>query len=115
MKRLFLTLLLLASPALAQQPPFARSTVQTKVTVAVTNTYIAALSATPGRVGCLIENLGAHTEYVFFGAAAPADTTTSWSIAAGNAISCAVGGVAVANDAIWLTGTAGDTAAVSYQ
>ncbi len=89
------------------------TTTQTKATVAVTNTYIQALASSATRKGCLIQNVGTHTMYVYFGAA-PGDTTTSLQLAPNTAISCAAG-LIVLTDAVQLTGTAGDVAIVASQ
>lgn len=90
------------------------TTTQTKVTIAVTNTYQQALALNAARQGCLLQNEGANTVYVFFGSA-PADTTTSFQLATKQGISCAVGGLGVATDAIQVTGTANDVVVVSSQ
>lgn len=90
------------------------SSTQTKLTIAVTNTYQQALASSSSRKGCLLQNNGTHTAYVFFGAA-PADTTTSFQLSAGQGISCAVGGIATLGTAVNVTGTAGDVIVVSSQ
>lgn len=85
-----------------------------KVTIAVTNTYQQALASSGTRKGCLLQNNGTNTAYVFFGTA-PADTTTSFRLTAGQGIACAVGGLATLGTEINVTGTAGDVIVVSSQ
>lgn len=99
-----------------QSGPIGKTTTQAKVTVSVTNTYQAALASSPTRVGCSLQYVAvAGTKgYVFFGTS-PADTTTSFQLTNGQSINCAVGGVAVATDAINVTGTATDIFIVSAQ
>lgn len=94
-----------------------RST-QTSVTVAVTNTFVQALSRVDGRNGCTIQYVAvAGTKgYVFFGSAAPSDTTTSLQLTNGQTITCRIGGLdGVAVDAIYVTGTATDIFIVNSQ
>lgn len=90
------------------------SNTQAKVTIAMTNTYQQALASNASRKGCLIQNNGANAAYVFFGTA-PADTTTSFKLTTGQALACAVGGIATLGTAINVTGTAGDVLVVSSQ
>lgn len=101
----------------AQQPPVRVLTNQTKVTIAVTNTFqqLFATALASSRSGCTIQNLGTHTMFVFFGTAAPADTTTSFQIAAQQTIGCGASGAGVLTDNVWLTGTANDVAITASQ
>jgi hypothetical protein len=86
------------------------TTTMTKVTVAVTNTYVQALAANTVRTGCLIQYIGAGTNsgWVFFGTAAPADTTTSILLVPKQWVTCDAGRFGVAVDTIWVTGTSTD-------
>lgn len=127
MKRLLAILLLLPSLAWAQPfvmpppggitvtAPYGKTSTVTKVTISVTNTYQTALAANSLRLGCLIQNTGASTMYVYIGAVAPADNTTSFNLAAGDAISCATMTGGVITDAILITGTSTQVAVVSTQ
>lgn len=102
-----------ASVSLAVSPV---TTAQVKLTVAVTNTYQQALASNASRNGCTIQYIAvAGTKgYVFFGAS-PSDTTTSFQLQSGQAINCAVGGLAVATDAVQVTGTGTDIFVISSQ
>lgn len=93
-----------------------KTTTEAKVTVAVTNTYQTALASSASRTGCTVQYIGvAGTKgYVFFGTS-PADTTTSFQLSNGQALNCAIGGTAVATDAIQVTGTGTDIFIVSNQ
>ncbi len=106
-------------PAHAQAPPYPHGTVVTKTTIAVTNTFISIAPKNGGRVGCLLQNLGTHTMYVYLdntgGNTPPADTTTSFQIASGLTFNCNIGGGAVITDELWLTGTANDVAVLGLQ
>lgn len=95
--------------------PYGKSTVQVKVTIAVTSTFQTALAASSLRLGCLIQNNGTHTMYVFFGTSTPADLTTSIQLAAGQAVQCSTATGGIATDLIQITGTSGDVAVVSSQ
>lgn len=122
MNRFLLILLALAAfladPAFAQQSVRTQSTTvattQTKGTIAVTNTFQQALSASGPRLGCTIQNNGTHTMYVFFGDTTPADTTTSFQVAPGGSIYCSAG-VVVLYGQVLITGTANDVFVVSNQ
>lgn len=95
--------------------PYGKTSTQTKITIAVTNTFQTALAASTLRLGCFIQNNGTHTMYVFFGSSTPADLTTSIQLSAGQAVICSTGTGGVATDAILITGTANDVAVVSSQ
>lgn len=101
------------SPTVA---PVGKTTTQAKVTVSVTNTYQQALASSAARTGCTIQyvSVAGSKGYVFFGSS-PADTTTSFQLTNGQSINCAVGGVAVATDAVQVTATATDIFVVSNQ
>lgn len=93
-----------------------KTTTEAKVTIAVTNTYQQALAASAPRTGCTIQYIAVAGSkgYVFFGSA-PADTTTSFQLTNGQSINCAIGGIAVATDAVQVTGTGTDIFVVSNQ
>jgi hypothetical protein len=120
MKKLAFLLCLLSAPALAQQPVYTiaapRNSVNASGTIAVTNTFqqvFAAANVTPGgspaRLGCLVQNNGTHTMYVFFGPIASATLTNSVQLAAGGSVSCSALSGVVAADQVSITGTSGDT------
>lgn len=117
MRKLLLATLLLAWPTYALgQASFnvGKLTTQVKVTISVTNTFQTALAGSGSRSGCLIQNNGTHTMYVFFGSTTPGDTSTSFQLGAGQSISCLASGV-VLTDPILITGTANDVAVVASQ
>lgn len=145
MRRLwFLLILLLASPAAAQNVnlncltgtsnPFwlpasstnpcpvtglignqTGTTTQAKVTIAVTNTYQQALASSTTRKGCTIQYVAvAGTKGYVFFGSAPADTTTSFQLTNGQAINCQTPGVTL-TDAVQLTGTGTDIFVVTNQ
>jgi hypothetical protein len=60
-----------------------------------------------GRAGCVIENNGSHTMYVFLGPAASALTSTSYQLPAAGTFNCTLGGV-VSQDTVSITGTGSD-------
>ncbi len=100
----------------APVPTNPKTTTQAKVTIAVTSTYQQALASSASRVGCTIQYIAvAGTKgYVFFGAA-PGDTTTSFQLTNGQSLNCAIGGVAVAQDAVQVTATGTDIFVISNQ
>lgn len=104
------------TPSGSQATPLGKTTTEAKVTVSVTNTYQTALASAASRVGCTIQYIAiAGTKgFVFFGAS-PADTTTSFQLTNGQSITCAIGGTAVATDAVQVTGTGTDIFIVSNQ
>lgn len=82
--------------------PLTASSTQTKVTITTANTYQQYLASNTARKGCTIQFItSAHTGFVFFGAA-PADTTTSFQLSAGQSLNCNIGD-GVLTDAIQLT------------
>jgi hypothetical protein len=113
-------LLLLALPASAQQPvvtsPSRVASVNASGTIAVTNTFqqifASALLLAQPRQGCLIQNGGASTMWVFFGPIASATKAASFQLVPpgvgvqGGAIGCATGGGGVLQDQVSITGTA---------
>ena len=120
MKRLtvsLLSLLAFCAPALAQAPyPWNLNTVTINSTISVTSTFQSALAVqSGGRHGCLIQNTGTHTEYVYFGAIASATTSNAFQISPGQTISCASVYGVIAQDAVNITGTAGDGYVVTSQ
>ena len=86
-------------------------------TIAVTNTFQSALPSpgTSKRNGCNIQNTGTHTEYVYFGAIASATTSNAYQLSPGQPISCATYSGGVLQDAVSITGTAGDGYVVTSQ
>ena len=123
----FLLLVLLMAPfcawAQAFQPQGAPvTTTQAGSTIAVTNTFQQVLApvyplGTPPvlRQGCLVQNNGSHTMYVFFGPIASATTAKSFQLTAGQGIGCATGSGAVLQDQVSITGTSGDAYGYSAQ
>jgi hypothetical protein len=84
-------------------------------TITTTNTFQSVQGTTNNRKGCLIQNNGTHTMYVYFGAIANATTSNAAQLVAGQAISCAINGNLVIQDAISITGTSGDTFFANFQ
>lgn len=93
-----------------------KTTTEAKLTVSVSNTYQQALASNSSRTGCTVQyiSVAGSKGYVYFGSA-PADTTTSFQLVNGQALNCSIGGVAVATDAINVTGTATDIFVISSQ
>ena len=130
MKKLWLTLGLLLSltPAQAQPftmpppagievtAPYGKTTVLTKVTIAVTNTYQQALAANSLRLGCTIQYIAVAgtVGYVYFGSD-PSDNTTSFQLVNGQTISCATATGGVLSDRVTVTGTGTDIFVVGTQ
>lgn len=81
-------------------------------TIGTTNTIQPIQGQNNGRKGCLIQNGGTPTMYVYFGLISGATTAASAQLSAGQAISCAINGV---QDAISITGTSGDTFFANFQ
>lgn len=87
-------------------------------TVTAGGTFQSVIASNSARNGCLVQNPVAATEtlFVFFGANASATTAKSVSLSPGSAVSCAVGGIAVATDNVSVTATTtGHAFVVSYQ
>lgn len=107
---IFPALILLISLPARAQVPVAGFTTQAATTIAVTGTFInpPQLTANTGRQSCFIQYEGAGTGWVFFGAAAPVSTATSFQLANKSTIACGSGDGPVDANAVWLTGSAGD-------
>lgn len=108
-------LLLNGSFALAQSPvitqPYRVNSSNNSGTISVTNTFQsiwAKNTSTRGRAGCVIQNNGSNTMWVYFGDIANATKATSVVLAAGQNVSCISGGI-VLEDQVSITGTSGDT------
>jgi hypothetical protein len=84
-------------------------------TVAVTNTFQSIQVSTAGRNGCLVQNNGTHTMWVYFGAIGSATEAAAYQLAAGLSVSCAVGGIGVLTDQVSITGTATDAFFANFQ
>lgn len=86
--------------------PTGATSTQAKVTIAAGGTYQTGLAASSTRKGCTIQfaqsNTSTHIGYVFFGTATLSDTTTSFTLTPGQALSCAAGQI-VLTDLIQLT------------
>lgn len=87
--------------------PLPRTTHNVGSTITVTNTFQSVFGSSTGRVFCTIQNNGANTMWVFFGAVASATKGTSVVLAAGQAVYCGVNGVTL-SDQVSITGTSGD-------
>lgn len=66
------------------------------------------LGSQGSRSGCLIQNNGTHTMYIFYGPIANATTPTSLTLAASAKADCNNGGGLAYQDQISITGTAND-------
>ena len=119
---------LLSLPAHAQQAvvtsPSQNSSLNVSGTIAVTSTFQSVVpSAIGGRVrqGCLIQNTGSNTQYVYFGPLASATKAMSYQLSPpgaatqGGAISCSTSAGGVLQDQVVITGTSGDTFTAEYQ
>jgi hypothetical protein len=84
-------------------------------TITTTSTFQLIQGQNNGRKGCLIQNNGTHTMYVYFGAFSSATTAASAELSAGQAISCAINGNLVVQDAISIDGTSGDPFFANFQ
>ena len=84
-------------------------------TITATGTFQLIQGQNNGRKGCLLQNNGTHNMEVFFGAIANATTSASAVITPGQAISCAINGNLVVQDAISITGTSGDAFFANFQ
>lgn len=104
-------------------------TVDASGTIATTTTWqlvfsagSAGISGQATRRDCLIQDVGANTEFIWYGAGNPpgglgsgaAVTTSAFQLippatnVQGGSFGCATGGGNVIQDAIWITGTGGD-------
>lgn len=82
-------------------------------TVLVTNSFqqiFAGQNPTAGqrRLGCTVQNTGSSTLYVYFGLLTAATTVASFQVAPSQAIYCQAG-VGVIQDAVSVSGTAGNS------
>ena len=99
----FAAALLAALPASAQQTT--RTSTDLSSTIAVTDTFQSINAANPARQGCTIQNNGAATMWVFFGAIAGATKAKSVVLTTGQSVRCNLPGVTL-GDQISITGTA---------
>lgn len=90
------------------------TTTTTNSTISVTNTFQAALASSSTRKGCLLQNTGAHVQYIYFGTIGSATTSNAFQINPGQTISCTAGTI-VLTDAVDITGTSGDGYIVTSQ
>lgn len=117
MKRLLLGLVLAlgVSFAFAQSPvttvPYGVTSSHNSNSVTSTNTFqsvFAASTGNTGRSGCIIQNNGSNTMYVYFGPIANAVTNDSVKLSTSQSLNCeSVAGVVV-KDQVSITGTSGD-------
>lgn len=86
-------------------------------TISVTDTFQSIQVSSPGRNGCSIQNVSGNGDpmYVFFGAVASATKDTSFKVADGQTISCAVGTLGVLTDEVSITGTAADVFVANFE
>lgn len=110
MKRLIALFLLLGvSFAHAQTPVFTNTSKFTNSnyssTISVTNTFQSVLASNLNRNDCIIQNNGAASMYLYFGALASAITNNSLVLSSGSIFRCSNSGV-VLTDQISITGTA---------
>ena len=100
-----------ASLAFAQTPvvtqPYNVTTQNYSSTIAATNTFQsiwAANTTSRGRAGCLIQNNGSSSMYVYFGAIASATTPHSFQLSSGQSVRCDNSGITL-QDQVSITGT----------
>lgn len=126
-----LALGLFIAPAQAQSPvetfPYPAGTNHVDGTVAVSNTFQTvvptALSVpkNKSRKGCLIQNNGSNTMWIFIGPAASGTKGASFTLipptagVQGGSFSCATGAGGVVQDEISLTGTSTEAFTASWQ
>lgn len=113
MKRLWLSLFLLiasVSYSLAQTPVVTQtskfSNANASADISSTNTFQSIWASNSNRNDCVIQNNGAASMYIYFGAIASATTPNSLSLAANGTFRCANSGIVV-SDQISITGTSG--------
>jgi hypothetical protein len=99
--------------AKAQQQPFGGLTQQFSSQVVTANQFTSPsqMAANAGRQTCLIEYLAATPTatpagYVYFGAAAPAATSSAFQLANKGTLSCGSGDGTVDTNTVWVAGTA---------
>lgn len=118
-------LLLWAGGAWAQNQPQPVATqpvqggsVNASGTIATTGTFQSVIATAIGsgrsRQGCLVQNIGSNTMFVFFGPIASATTPTGFQLTSGSSINCTVG-VSIASDQVSIAGTSGDRFVASWQ
>lgn len=131
MKKLVLALIIALAPGLAlaqgQQvitTPSMAVSVDASSTITTTDTFqsLQGLISSPNRrLGCLIQNNGTHSMYVFNGAIASADKAKSFTIippatgVQGGSFNCATAGGGVLQDQISITGTSGEAFTAKFQ
>lgn len=118
MLRFLLAFLLLATPALADVTvtPGQRTSFSVSGTITTGNTFQTLMAADPNRTGCIIQNTGTHTMYVYFGATANATTSNSLQVVAGGSIYCSASGVLGLTDNVAITtSTSTDPFVAFYQ
>lgn len=113
MKRLFLILALIIGAsfsAYAQTPVITQtskfSNANASADISSTNTFQSIWSSNSNRNDCVIQNNGAASMYIYFGAIASATTPNSLILAANGTFRCANSGIVV-SDQISITGTSG--------
>lgn len=84
-------------------------------TITSTGIFQSIQGQTNNRKGCLIQDNGTHNMQVFFGPIANATAASSAVLTPGQAISCAINGNLVVQDAISITGTSGDSFFANFQ
>lgn len=113
MRRLLLALFLLvasASAAFAQTPVFTNtskwSNANASSTITSTNIFQSIWPTNLNRNDCIIQNNGAASMFIHFGAIASATTPNSLTLTSGSIFKCANSGL-VPSDQISITGTSG--------
>lgn len=108
-----LALLLVASAAYAvSTTPGPVTSTNVSGTIAVTNTFQSVIAANTNTKGCLIQNNGSNTMWVYFGTIGTATKAKSFTLRPpgtgiqGGSISCATGGGSILTDQVSITGTA---------
>jgi hypothetical protein len=116
MKRLaaIIIALVVAGPAWAQQPvvtmPLTTTVSQGSGSILATNTFqqiFPASTTQQGRVGCVVQNVGTNSMFVFFGVITGATTPKSVRLPSNATVNCHQGGLTI-RDAVNITGTAGE-------
>ena len=83
-------------------------------TIAVTNTFQSIQTLNSARSGCLVQNNGTNSMWVFFGPIASATKAKSVVLAAGQAVSCNAPGLLVV-DEVSITGTSTEAFYAGFQ
>lgn len=90
-------------------------------TIAVTNTFQSIIPANTNTKGCLVQNNGANTMWVYFGTIGGATKPKAFQLRPpgtgiqGGWVSCATGGGSIITDQVSITGTATDAFTAAYQ